>query len=514
MTAASTSVSGISAAPTVIPDRLFIFELANNHMGDIEHGLQVVREFAKIAAEFPFKFALKLQYRDLDTFIHPDFQGRTDIKYIKRFSETRLSRSDTLRLVEVIRTHGLIPICTAFDEPSVDRVIEDGFAILKIGSCSLTDWPLLERVGSANLPIIASTGGASVSEIDSVVAFMQNRSKEFALMHCVAEYPTSGDHLQLNQIDFLRQRYPGLPIGYSTHESPTETLPVTMAIAKGCTIFEKHVGLPTEKYALNDYSASPEQVRGWLSAAQRAYEVAGLSGARTEPTARERESLVALRRGAFAAHDIMPGDRITERDVFMAIPTQEGHITANDWSKYTNYYSASAIKKGDPILAGNVRSENVREKVNSIVRRVNTFLKTADVVVPAQAELEISHHYGIQSFEKYGITMITVVNRDYCKKLIVVLPGQKHPEQFHNKKEETFHILNGDLTVSLDGVERVGSRGSVITIERGVRHAFESRDGAIFEELSSTHYADDSFYTDSSIMENRDRKTILRYWSS
>ena len=72
-----------------IPDRLFIFELANNHMGDVEHGLRIIDEFSALTRDYDFAFAIKLQFRELDTFIHPDFQGRTDIKYIKRFSETR-----------------------------------------------------------------------------------------------------------------------------------------------------------------------------------------------------------------------------------------------------------------------------------------------------------------------------------------------------------------------------------------------------------------------------------------
>ena len=84
---------------TELFDRLVILEMANNHMGDTEHGLRVIAAFAEAVKAFPeFRFAFKFQYRELDTFIHPDFQGRTDIKYIKRFSETRLSREEFARL--------------------------------------------------------------------------------------------------------------------------------------------------------------------------------------------------------------------------------------------------------------------------------------------------------------------------------------------------------------------------------------------------------------------------------
>jgi len=495
-----------------LPDKLFVFELANNHMGDVEHGVRVINEISAIAKEFPFNFVFKLQYRELDTFIHPDFQNRMDIKYIKRFSETRLDRSQTKRLVEAIKNNGLLAMCTPFDEPSVDRILEDGFDILKIASCSFTDWPLLERIAQADLPIVGSTAGIELQNIDNVVAFLTNRKKSFSLMTCVAEYPTPVENLQLNQIDVLMARYPGLRIGYSTHEDPNETVPVAMAIAKGATLLEKHVGVPTDKYALNGYSANPAQVRAWLAAAHKAYTMAGIAGRRVEPTKLELDSLISLRRGAFTKHAVKQGERIKTEDVFFAIPTEEGHVTANDWSKYTHYFATADIPAKGAVLSSNTQSRHVRAEVLSIARRVKDLLQESQVVVPGEAELEISHHYGLEKFDQFGITMLTVVNRDYCKKLIVVLPGQNHPEQFHNKKEETFHILHGNLRIVLNGEEKLCTPGTVVTITPGTRHAFDSENGAVFEEISSTHFVDDSFYTDPAIAQNKERKTFLRHW--
>ena len=56
--------------------------------------------------------------------------------------------------------------------------------------------------------------------------------------------------------------------------------------------------------------------------------------------------------------------------------------------------------------------------------------------------------------KKLAVLIINVVNREYCKKLIVLLPGQKHPEQYHNIKEETFVVLYGDVALTLDGVDK------------------------------------------------------------
>ena len=491
---------------------LFILEMANNHMGDEEHGLRIIREFGQVCRRYPFQFAIKLQYRHLDSLIHPDFVDRTDIKYIKRFSETRLSWESYQRFIDEIRAQGMLAMCTPFDEASVDFIVGGGFDILKIASCSCTDWPLLERAVLTELPIVVSTAGVASEDVDHVVTFLRNRKKHFALMHCVAEYPTPLDKLELNQIDFLRGRYPGVPVGYSTHEDPALTGPVALAIAKGSRVFEKHIGVPTERYPLNNYSATPDQIAHWLRSATEAFAICGTEEGRTEPTQAEAESLFSLRRGVYLKRPVKAGERLTDADIFFALPTQPGHITANDWSKYTHFHATTDLEAGQPALQRTTRLVDTRKITTEVVSRVKDLLQKSNVVVPRQAQLEISHHYGLECVNEHGITMITVVNRSYCKKLIVVLPGQKHPAQYHKVKEETFHVLYGDLTLDLDGDSQTYGPGSSMLVARGVHHSFQSDTGAVFEEISSTHSTDDSYYLDPAIAQNTQRKTYLNYW--
>ncbi|HIJ38619.1 MAG TPA: cupin domain-containing protein, partial [Rhodospirillaceae bacterium] len=270
--------------------------------------------------------------------------------------------------------------------------------------------------------------------------------------------------------------------------------------------------VPTDAYALNAYSASPAQISGWLGAAQQAFAACGVAGRRIEPTQAEADSLLALRRGTYAKRRIAAGERIGDGDVFFAIPTQDGHVTANDWSKYNLFRATAAIEAGAPLLCSNTSKLDTRRTVLDIVDRVKDMLRKGNIVVPGQAQLEISHHYGLERFDEYGITMVTVVNREYCKKLIVVLPGQKHPAQYHQQKEETFHVLYGVVSLSLDGIVQDYRPGSVAIVERGVHHAFESAQGAVFEEISSNHQPGDSFYLDPTIAGNPHRKTLLSHW--
>lgn len=495
---------------------LFIFEMANNHMGRLEHGLRIIREVHEVTRAFRsgFRFAFKLQYRDLDTFLHPAYRDRADLKYVKRFRETRLEDAEFRSLKAEMDALGFLSICTPFDEKSVGRIEEHGISVIKIASCSFTDWPLLERIVSADKPIIASTAGVPLEDIDKVVSFFQHRHKDFSLMHCVAQYPTPADRLELNQIDLLRSRYPGVPVGFSTHEPPEETSAVQMAIAKGARIFEKHVGVPAPGEPLNAYSAAPEQIHRWLESAERAFRACGAEGRRAEFSPEEMSSLHGLRRGVFAARAIPKGAKLHASDsaIFLAIPTQPGQLTAGDLSKYVTLQVEKPIAANEPLLASNVTRVDHREKIYAIMQRINAMIQQAGVVVPGQAELEISHHYGVERFEEVGATIINLVNREYCKKLIVMLPGQRHPEHYHKLKEETFLVLSGDIAIEIGGNTRECGPGDLLVVERSVPHSFRSRQGVIMEEISSTHHKGDSYYSDPLIAPVDERKTLIAYW--
>src|ERR1017187_6450300 len=146
---------------------LFIFEMANNHMGDVAHGVRIVRELREACSDFDFRFAVKLQYRHLPNLIHPDYRARLDLKFVKRFSETALTWDDYHRLKDAIVEHGFISVCSPWDEASVDKVVEHGFDYLKVASCNLTDWPLAEKIETTTCHHILSTAGEHLAGIES-----------------------------------------------------------------------------------------------------------------------------------------------------------------------------------------------------------------------------------------------------------------------------------------------------------------------------------------------------------
>ena len=105
--------------------------------------------------------------------------------------------------------------------------------------------------------------------------------------------------------------------------------------------------------------------------------------------------------------------------------------------------------------------------------------------------------------------MINIINQSYCKKLIIVLPGQKHPAQFHKVKEESFFILHGTINLTLDKKTFILKPGDLKTIKKKEVHEFSSKYGAVIEELSTKHVKSDSYYLDKKIDNNKNRKSFI-----
>ena len=477
-------------------DDLFIFEMANSHQGDVEHGKDIIHEMGKIARKYNIKAAVKLQYRNLDNFIHPDYVGRTDVKHIPRFLSTRLTYEQFCELVDAIRDEGMIAMSTPFDEDGVDWCMDQGLDIIKIASCSSLDWPLLEKAAATRKPLIISTGGKTLSDIDKIYNFFTHKEVEFAFLHCVAEYPAPLDHLQLDFIDRMNRRYRDVTIGYSGHEDPDDNTVPMLAVAKGAKILERHVALPTEQYKINALKAkticaTKKENDKYVSQA-------------------EIDSLNSLMRGVYLCHDVKEGEVLSREDVFFAMPCHEKQMSSGDF--YEGLMVTRDYKKNEELHEKKQMSET--KQARSVIHDAKGLLYEAGIALGEDFEVELSHHYGMQHFRQTGAIIINVINREYCKKLIIVLPGQKHPTHMHKIKEETFQVLYGDLEVVIDGKEKRLKAGDIQTVLRGSEHSFSSEKGAVFEEISTTHVKNDSYYTDPRIksLDPMERKTYLKKW--
>ena len=310
---------------------LFVLEVANNHWGSVERGLKIITTYSRIVRFNNVRAAMKLQFRDVDRFIHRDFRDRNDIRYIKKTLDTRMSAEDYGVLVDAIRRAGCVTMASPFDEASVDLCQELGVQVLKIASSDGNDWMLIEKIATAKKPVIVSTGGSSLKDIDDLVTFFENRNIPLAINHCVSLYPSENSELQLNQIDFLVRRYPNHTIGWSSHEYRDWVSSVTIAYAKGARTFERHVDIEEGDHPVSPYCSLPEQVDAWFKAWKGAKEMCGPPGeAWRVSSRREIEYLDSLVRGVYAARDLPKGHALRDEDVYLAIPLQRGQISCRE----------------------------------------------------------------------------------------------------------------------------------------------------------------------------------------
>ena len=127
--------------------------MANNHQGSVEHGLKIIDGVGAAARKHGVRGVMKFQFRQLDTFVHPSHREASDNKHIPRFQSTRLEPKDYQVFVDAAREGGLLTMCTPFDEESVDIIVDMGFDIIKIASCSAEDWPLVEKASEIRIAV-------------------------------------------------------------------------------------------------------------------------------------------------------------------------------------------------------------------------------------------------------------------------------------------------------------------------------------------------------------------------
>ncbi len=357
---------------------LFVLELANNHLGSVERGLKIIQEFSQVVRFNNVRAIIKLQFRDVEHFVHKDFVNRSDLRYVKKTLDTRLSDDQYATLVKAIRNAGCIPSATPFDERSVDLCVELGIPIIKIASSDLNDWMLIERIAKTKRPAIVSTGGSSLKDMDDIVTFFSNRNIPLAINHCVSIYPAEDYELEINQIDFLKNRYPHNTIGYSTHEFTDWSNSMLIAYAKGARTFERHIDIDSDGVKVSPYCSLPHQVDQWFRAFKKAKEMCGAPGIqKRQPPKKEIEYLDALVRGVYAKTDLPVGHSLADDDVYLAIPLQKGQLSCRELMR--GEILTKPLQKDAPIYIDDIDSPyaqipSLRERIYT--RGLDATLKT------------------------------------------------------------------------------------------------------------------------------------------
>jgi len=199
------------------------------------------------------------------------------------------------------------------------------------------------------------------------------------------------------------------------------------------------------------------------------------------------------------------------------MPLKESQIKSEKWTE-DGFVADRDYAANSPLSVGlyEFDYEKDRNLIFQVILLTKAMLNNANISFGKNSSIEISHHFGLDRFREFGAVIIDCINRDYCKKLIVQLPRQKHPYHFHKRKEETFQLLHGDIEVFVEGEGSFLEVGDTILVRPGQWHKFQTLGGAIVEEISTRHFNDDSFYDDEriAIIERKKRKTTIPNWEN
>ena len=354
---------------------LFVLEIANNHWGDVERGLRLIREYGNVVKKNGMHAAVKFQLRDVESFIHKDYLPQevskkdkeltqapgTNIRYIKKTLSTKLSKNDFVTLVKEVKSFGMVTMATPFDEASVDFCEELDLQIIKISSQDATAWTLLEKIASVKRPTVISNGGTEYADLDKVVKYFEEQQVPLAINHCISLYPTEDNELQLNQLDILKKRYPNNLIGLSSHEYHDWTISLVVAYAKGAETFERHVDIEADGIPVSKYCSLPYQIDDWFKVFNKAKEMMGenvdsdSNNVSKMVSEKEKQYVRSVSRGAYALKDLPTGYTISKegigKDFLLAIPLQEGQISSRDLD--SDIVLLSDVKEKFPIFKNN-----------------------------------------------------------------------------------------------------------------------------------------------------------------
>ncbi|HPS79655.1 MAG TPA: N-acetylneuraminate synthase [Thermoanaerobaculaceae bacterium] len=292
-----------------------IAEAGVNHNGSLDLALQLVDAAAAAGAD-AVKFqtfkaeevvsqeAPQAEYQRMNT-------GRVESQ-LEMVRRLQLGPDEHRAIAERCRALGIMFLSSPFDEPSVALLADLGVPAFKIGSGELTNHLLLGSIARRGLPLIVSTGMATLSEVAGAeTVILRHGAPPFALLHCVSNYPVAPKDCNLAAMDTLREAF-GVPVGWSDHTLGVHI--AVAAVAAGACIVEKHLtldrGLPGPDHRA---SLQPGELAE-MARCIRDVEAARGTGEKRRAGTEEDTARVA-RRSLFTTRSLEPGHLLVAEDV-------------------------------------------------------------------------------------------------------------------------------------------------------------------------------------------------------
>ncbi len=305
-----------------------IAEVGNNHQGSLDRAMELI-----VAAKECGVDAVKLQKRDNRTLFtsalyDQPYENENSFgpTYGAHREALEFDRDEWLELMRFASGLDLPLFATAFDEPSADFLAELDTPAFKVASADIVNTPLLRHIAGYGKPIVLSTGGATLEDVDRAVAAILPLNAQLCILQCTAAYPADVEDLNLSVITTLRERYPEVVIGLSDHQNGISM--ALVAYMLGARVIEKHFTLNhTWKGTDHAFSLMPEGMRKLVRDLKRVPDALGDGVKQRLPTesgplAKMGKQLVAAR--ALEAGSVLaPGDLVAKSPADGGLPPHE-----------------------------------------------------------------------------------------------------------------------------------------------------------------------------------------------
>ena len=304
-------------------DCYVIAEVGHNHQGDVE----VAKRLIAAAKECGVN-AVKLQKRDNRALYTRDFYEQpydNELSFGRTYGEHRdaleLDVDDYRELLRYADEVGLTLFATAFDFESADLLAELDVPAFKFASGDLLNTPLQRHVAAFGKPMLLSTGGGTMADIERAVGTILPINDRLCVLQCTAAYPADVEDLNLNVITALRDRFPQLVIGLSDHQNGIAM--AVVAYMLGARVIEKHFTLDHAlKGRDHAFSLMPEGMRRLVRDLHRVPTALGDPEKRPLPV--EVDPLEKMGKKLVAARELPQGHVVAAGDIAIKSPANGG----------------------------------------------------------------------------------------------------------------------------------------------------------------------------------------------
>jgi len=274
----------------------FVAEAGLNHNGNLKIAKQLIDEAFNCGAD-----AIKFQ-----TYKTSEFLTR-DSEYFDFFKNVELSYEEFKELNDYSKNVGITFFSSPFDIKSAEFLIQLGIPCFKIASSDLTNHPLIQKVAKTETPLIISTGLSTLREgEDAVNTCLHEGNNKIILLHCVANYPTLPNEVNLSSMETIRKKF-NVPVGFS--DNGDASLVDIVAVSMGANIIEKHFTLDKNLEGPDhSFSIEPKSLKVLIEQIRQIELMKG-DGIKV-PQKSEKENRDAIRKSIYANKDICKGESL------------------------------------------------------------------------------------------------------------------------------------------------------------------------------------------------------------